>query len=66
MTLLYYVPSKAYFYAKSLVPLGYMPMNPDGHATGPQEDAAADPNAEEAIFAGKSENKIKNVLALKF
>ena len=65
MTLLYFVPSKAYFHAKSLAPLGRMPMNPDGHATGPLQDVAA-PDAEEAIFAGKSENKRKNVLALEF
>ena len=40
-------------------------MNPDGHAMGPLEDVAA-PDAEEAIFAGKSENKTKNALVLSF
>lgn len=66
MTLLYYVPSKAYFHVKSLAPLGRVPMNLDGHATGPLGDAIADLDIEEAIFVGKSENKTKNVLALTF
>ena len=66
MTLLYAVPLKTYFHAKPLAPLGRMPMNPDGHATRPLGDVVADLDAEEAIFAGKSKNKTKNVLALKF